>query len=137
MNRRLVLRRFLQTSAAVVLSAGLLLHWMRAPERKCRKDLVVRLDRLAVGEYELGIAGDGYDNSCQLTIGERGHLWVSCRSSEGVSVVPPDEIHFPVQLRQVKLELRHGADSLVAGTFTPFTELGSNGCVTQGIFAQL
>jgi hypothetical protein len=135
MNQRLLSRRTLQIVAALVVAAPVV-YWICAPKRRCRQDLVMQLDRLSVGDYELDIAGDGYANHCEVIMGERGRLSGSCKLSEGVTSVSPDIMHFPVQLAQVKLELRSNREILAAGTFTPVTYRGSNGCTSATIFVQ-
>lgn len=136
LNRQVFLRRLLQVVAAAV-SAGPLLYWIFTPTPTCPKDLVVHLDKLAVGDYELAVAGDSYVNNCQFTVGEHGALWVSCKLPTGVGIVPPYSIHFPVQLSRVTLDVRHGTETLFSETLIPRTDTWTSGCTTQKVSCTL
>src|SRR5882724_4422973 len=98
MNRRLMFRRLGQI-AAVAICVSPLLYSLSLPKRVlCKKELLVQLDRLSDGEYQLGIFGDAYVNHCQIAVSRGSNLSVACEKSQDVHyLAPAGRVYFPVR----------------------------------------
>src|SRR5689334_16654775 len=138
MNLRSSWRRLLLTlgTSVVVISAPILyfLHG-GAKSPPCRKELVVQFGKLLDGEYELGVAADGYVNHCRLQVAGGVRRSATCDRVQDVRVVvSAAQFSFPTSSLAIDIDLRRNGNVVLARTFRPQSVSGHNGCPAAAIF---